>query len=47
MKQIVIDVSRHQGVIDWQYNNRTDEKQDGYAGVFGRAVIKLQAHMEA
>lgn len=42
-----VQAAGYEQYFDWQYNNRTDEKQDGYAGVFGRAVIKLQAHMEA
>lgn len=28
--------------FDWQHNNRTSGGQDGYAGVFGKAIVKFQ-----
>ena len=31
--------------FDWQYDNITDDKQDGYAGDFGRTIDRLQIEL--
>lgn len=32
----------NQGYYDWQYDNETDNGQDGYAGCFGKAIDRFQ-----